>query len=131
MAEIFDFSGLKTPVTATWKTDLHELVVKKLDWDDKVPDSLRPLWEDNFQLMGDLKNIRYKRAVVPEDALNLDIETLEFGDASKTLVCVAIYVRFKRKCGKHSCQLILGKSRLVPETMTQPRAELFAAFADL
>ena len=130
VAEVFDFSGLYTPITATWKTDLHELVVKKLDWDDAIPDTLRPLWEDNFKLMGELKNLSYKRAVVPEDAVNLDIETLEFGDASKSLVCVAIYVRFKRKCGKHSCQLILGKSRLVPDTMTQPRAELFAALVN-
>ena len=130
VAEVFDFSGLNTPITATWKTDLHELVVKKLDWDDSVPDTLRPLWDNNFQLMGELKNLRYKRAVIPEDAVNLEIETLEFGDASKTLVCVAIYVRFKRKCGNYSCQLILGKSRLVPETMTQPRAELFAALVN-
>ena len=42
-------------------------------------------------------------------------------------MCAAIYVRFQRKCGSHSCQLILSKTRLVPDGMSQPRAELYAA----
>ena len=127
VAENFDFSGLITPITATWKLDLHDLVIRKLDWDDQIPDSLRPLWEENFRLMGDLKSLTYQRAVIPHDAVNLDVETLEFGDASKSLVCAAIYVRFLRRCGTYSCQLLFAKSRLVPENMTQPRAELYAA----
>ena len=77
--------------------------------------------------MGKLKDIRYHRAVVPVDAVDLNIETLEFGDASQSVVCVAIYVRFLRTCGSYSCQLLLAKSRLVPEGTTQPRGELFAA----
>ena len=39
-----------------------------------------------------------------------------------------MYVRFKRKCGKSSCQLIFSRSRIIPNGMTIPRAELFAAF---
>ena len=74
--------------------------------------------------------MKYKRAVVPHDAVSLEMTTLEFGDASQILICVAIYVRFLRKCGKYSCQLLLAKSRLVPEGMTQPRAEFFAAVSN-
>ena len=127
VAEVFDFSGLISPITASWKVDLHDLVVRKLDWDDTLPDNLRPLWETNFKLMGELADIKFQRAIIPEDAANLNISTLEFGDASKSLVCAAIYVRFLRKCGSYSCQLILSKTRLVPDGMTQPRAELYAA----
>ena len=119
--------GLATPITAAWKVDLRQFVDRQLKWDGAIPDNLRPLWESNFAMIGQLKDLRYKRAVVPDDAASLEIETLEFGDASKVLVCVAIYVRFLRKNGSYSCQLLLGKSRLVPEGMSQPRAEMYAA----
>ena len=125
VGEVFDFTGMLTPITASWKVDLRDL--KHLHWDEAIPENLRPLWEENFKLMGTVRNITYRRAVVPDDAADLDINTLDFGDASKILVCVAIYVRFRRKCGKFSCQLLFGKSRLVPEGTTQPRAEMYAA----
>ena len=115
------------PILATMKVDLHELVILKLDWDDAIPNSYRAMWESHFAMIQEINNIRYYRTVVPEDAVDLDVITLDFGDASKVLVCVAIYARFKRKCGSYSCQLVFARSRLVPEGMTQPRAELFAA----
>ena len=127
VAEIFDFSGLLSPITASWKVDLHELVVRKLDWDDAIPENLHALWTNNFELMGQLKDLKFNRAVIPPDAANLDITTLEFGDASKTIACAAIYLRFLRKCGSYSCQLILSKTRLVPDEMSQPRGELYAS----
>ena len=77
--------------------------------------------------MKELKDLFFDRAVIPEDAIDLNVELLDFGDASKILVCVAIYARFKRKSGGYSCQLIFGRSRLVPDGTTQPRAELYAA----
>ena len=55
------------------------------------------------------------------------MNTLDFGDASQFLVCVAIYARFQRKCGAYSCQLIFSRSRLVPNGMSQLRAKLYAA----
>lgn len=127
VGEIFDMAGLLSPITATWKLDLHELVTLNLAWDDSIPENLRPVWETTFKQMAEIKDLRYQRAVVPADAANLDIETLEFGDASRVLVCVAVYVRFQLKNNSYSCQLLLGKTRLVPDGMSQPRAELYAA----
>ena len=127
VAELYDITGLITPIVATMKLDLRDLVRRRMDWDDVLPDNLRNLWQDHFELMKEIKQIKYQRAVVPEDAANLDIQTLDFGDASKNLICVAIYVRFKKKDGLFSCQLIFGRSKLISEEYTQPRAELFAA----
>ena len=120
VGEVFDMSGLLTPITGTWKIDFHDLVTCHLAWDDAIPNNLRPVWETNFKHMSEIKDLRYQRAVVPADAANLDIETLEFGDASKVLVCAAIYVRFLRKDKSYSCQL------LVPDETSQPRGELFS-----
>ncbi|MEO0405580.1 MAG: hypothetical protein AAF193_11975, partial [Bacteroidota bacterium] len=77
-------------------------------------------------MMKEIKSIHYKRAIIPEDAQNLNIETLDFGDASENLACAAVYVRFKRKNGSYSCQLIFTRSKVLDKT-TQPRGELIAA----
>ncbi len=130
VGEVFDLAGLCAPVTGTFKIDLHTLTVRKLKWDDTIPDELRALWISHFDMIAELKNLRYHRAVIPEDAVNVNAELLDFGDASKVLICAAIYVRFKRKNGEHSCQLLLGKTKIVPEGMSQPRAELYAALVN-
>ena len=89
--------------------------------------NLQSIWLDHLEMMSEIRNLRYKRAVVPEDADNLNITLLDFGDASKSLVCAAIYVRFERKNGEFSCQLIFSRSKLVPDGSTQPRGELFSS----
>ena len=77
-------------------------------------------------MIQEIGSIRFKRAVVPEDASNLNFETLDFADASQSMICVAIYARFKRKSGGHSCQLLFARSKIVPKDMPMPRAELLA-----
>ena len=57
-------------------------------------------------MIQELKNIRYRRAIVPDDALSLNIETLDFCDASTVMACTATYARFQRCNGQHSCQLV-------------------------
>ena len=119
---IFDPKGLLAPIICSLKIDLKELTILKLDWDDEIPDNLRQIWASNFEMIKDLKNVRYKRAVVPDDAVNLNMETIDFSDASQKMMCVAIYVRFLRKSGEHSSQLIFSRTKIVPEDMTLPRA---------
>ena len=70
--------------------------------------------------------MEFRRAVVPEDALNLDITTIDTADASEELICSAMYARFKLKSGKYSCQLIFARSKIIHD-LTIPRAELAAA----
>jgi len=130
VAEVFDIAGLITPITATMKVDLHGLVQRRMDWNDALPDSLRNLWLSHFEMLQEIKIIKFKRAVILSDAINLTINTLDFGDDSEDLICAAIYARFERKGGDFSCQLVFVRSRLVPDEMTQPRAELYAALVN-
>ena len=127
VGEVWDLLGMFVPITARLKLDLHELVALKLNWDDEVPETLRALWCENFELINKLDGIHFSRATVPSDAVSLDMETIEAGDASTELMCAAVYVRFKRKSGNYSCELVIGKTKLVPTGMTVPRAELLAA----
>ena len=94
VSEIFDLIGKVSPLIASMKIDLQQLVHLNLDWDDTVPEHLRQPWESNFEMMKEIGNLRFKRAVIPEDAVNLEVNTLDFGDASHSMVCVAIYARF-------------------------------------
>ena len=65
--------------------------------------------------------------IVPLNAKNLDIITIDAGDASPSLICTAIYARFECKDGTFSCQLVFARSKVVPEGTSVPRAELMAA----
>ena len=126
VGEIFDLRGLVAPITAKFKIDMHQLVTRPLNWDDVLPPELRTIWCSNFELMEELKNVRFKRAIIPSDAVNLEINTIDTADASKSIACAAIYARFKRKNGRYSCQLVFARTKLLPEDNNQPRGELVA-----
>ena len=127
VAEVFEPLGKLTPIIISWKLDISLLHRSGLTWDDILPDNLRKTWVSHFEMMQEISQIKYKRAIVPVDAKNLDIVTLDTGDASSVAVCVAIYARFERKDGTFSCQLVFGRSRVLPEGTTIPRAELMAS----
>ena len=127
LAEIFDPLGRIAPIIASMKLDISHLHRSGLTWDDSLPDNLRSVWINNFEIMEEIKNIQFRRAVVPIDAKNLDIVTLDTGDASSKLICTAIYARFERKAGTYSCQLVFARSKVLPEDVSTPRAELMAA----
>ena len=125
-AEVFDLVGRVAPILAGLKVDISILHLRTLGWDDPIPSELKEIWAANFNLIEEIGNIEFRRAVVPPDAVNLDIETIDMADASENLVCSAIYVRFLRKDGTYSCQLIFARTRII-HNMTIPRAELIAA----
>ena len=125
VAEIFDLTGKVSPITAPMKMDLQELVHHKLDWDDTIREDLRPIWESNFKIMKDIGTLRFKHGIIPEDAVDLNINTLDFGDASQSMVCVCIYARFKGRVEPIRVNLYF----LVQEWYHRVclRAELYAA----
>ena len=127
LAEVYDLTGKAMPIISSMKLDLHEIVQRKLDWDDVLPDNLRSVWLTNFEMIQEMKNLWYKRAVVPDDAISLDITTLDFGDASNMMACAAIYARFPRPNGVYSSQLVFARSKIIKEGTTQPRCEMVAA----
>ena len=127
VAEIFDPTGRAAPIIAGFKSDRSVLTDRKLDWEDRIPDDLRRIWTDNFEMMQELKHIRFKRAVIPDDAVSTDVQLLCVADASDILICVGIYARFQRRSGAYSCQLLFGRTKVVPKDTSIPRSELLAA----
>ena len=63
---------------------------QKLDWDDRVPQDLLSKWKENFDLINKMGEIKFQRCVIPDDAVNLEMETIEVGDASSKMACSAV-----------------------------------------
>ena len=125
-SEIFDPLGRAAPIVAGIKLDISALHKACSGWEDPIPSDLKAIWAENFDLIEEMRNIQFNRAVVPPDAVSLDVETIDTADASENLVCAAIYVRFLRKNGSHSCQLIFARTKII-HGLSIPRAELVAA----
>ena len=58
-------------------------------------------------------NIKFYRALFPEDAVSVDIETIDMEDAGEDLTCAATYARFKRRNGDYSCQLVFSRTKMI------------------
>ena len=126
VAEIFDPCGLVAPITGGMKTDISFLHERKLGWQERIPGELMEIWSENFNVIQELGQLKFNRAVIPENAVNLDVETINVADAGDNLICAAVYARYKLKSGKYSCQLIFARTKVVHD-LTTPRAELEAA----
>ncbi len=85
-------------------------------------------WVGNMEQIQALRGVNFQRTVIPDDAVNTQIELLVHTDASQNLGVVAIFGRVLRKNGLYSCQQLTGRSKLLTG-MTIPKAELKAAVA--
>jgi hypothetical protein len=126
-AQVFDPTGKSVPITGGIKLDVSHLHKLGLKWEDVIPDNLRGIWADNREMLEELGTLKYNRVVVPPNAKNLEITTIDAGDASPNLICTAIYARFECRDGTYACQLVFARSKVVPEGTSVPRAELMAA----
>ena len=126
VAGVYDTLGLLTPVTARLKLDLHDLCAEKLDWDTPIPEKYLQKWVRNLEDIQQLREIRFRRTVIPSDAASLEIELICSSDASQEIAVATVHSRIKLKSGGYHCQLLAAKSKLV-SSLTIPRAELKAA----
>ena len=60
---------------------------------------------------------------MPDNALNMKIETIDTADASNKMTCAAVYARFKLRDGSYACQLVFSRSKIVPDDTSLPRTE--------
>ena len=80
-----------------------------------------------MSMIQEIGSLRFQRVVLPEDAVNLDINTIDAANASSKMICIAIYVRLLRRNVTCSCQLVFSRSKVVPDGLCQPRTELLPA----
>ena len=124
---VYDPIGLLTAVTSRFKLDLHGLCKQEnLDWDDKIPEKYLLTWIKNIDDIQLLRQIKFRRAIIPPDAASDKVSLLVSCDASQNLAVATVHARVKRNNGEYSCQLLTAKSRIVNHS-TVPKGELRAA----
>ena len=126
VAGVYDPTGLATAVTSRLKLDLHDLCLENLGWDDQIPDSYLERWLVNLDDIQALREIRFRRTIIPPDAASLDLDLIVSSDASKSIAIASVHARVLLTSGMYSCQLLTAKSKIVRYN-TIPRAELRAA----
>ena len=71
VGQVFDHTGRLTPIIAGFKSDISQLYRSGLKWDDEIPENLRRIWSSNYEIIKEIKQLRYKMAIIPLDAKNI------------------------------------------------------------
>ena len=99
------------------------------DWDDPLPEHLRPRWESWKGDLNSLKRLQINRYYVPAtfgDVMNKELH--HFFDASTAGYGQCTYLRLINKNNDVHCSFVMGKARVSPTKVTTiPRLELTAA----
>ncbi|KAL4008001.1 hypothetical protein ACER0C_001853 [Sarotherodon galilaeus] len=129
VASIFDPLGFVAPFILVGKKLLQRMCQEKLDWDEPLPEDLKPQWEAWLRDLQNLSSIKISRCYVPSTSDQVkQYELHSFSDASVTGYGVCSYLRTVTKFGEVQCTLVMGKARVAPTKVTTiPRLELSAA----
>ncbi|XP_077991041.1 uncharacterized protein LOC144445377 [Glandiceps talaboti] len=106
---------------------------KGTNWDETLPNELRPKWESWLSEIPKLGDLKIRRCYKPEGFKDLKkVELHHFSDASQTGYGQSSYLRLIDTQDNVHCSLVLGKARVVPlRPITIPRLELQAAVVSI
>ena len=86
-----------------------------------MPLLTRNKWVKMFWRFELHRALHFTRPVMPVDAINTKLRTLNGGDAASPVVMMGSWGGFERSNGDWSCQLLLGRSILADENLTIPK----------
>ena len=89
-------------------SELHQC---HLNWEDPIPKEIKNIWD--AKLIKEIGNLKFCRAILPEDTISLDIDTIDTADTGEKLICAAVYARFKLRNETILCQLIFSRTKIV------------------
>nr|XP_054587464.1 uncharacterized protein LOC129152993 [Nothobranchius furzeri] len=129
VASIYDPLGFIAPFVLLGKQVLKQMCKDKVDWDEEIPDYLRPQWESWITDLPELADVQIKRCYIPPDFGRVNgFELHHFADASTSGYGECSYLRVTNQEGQVHCCLVMGKARITPNNiMTIPRLELLAS----
>ncbi|XP_062704228.1 uncharacterized protein LOC134286610 [Aedes albopictus] len=126
ISRLFDPLGFVSPVVLVAKLLMQALWVRKLEWDEPIPEDLLAQWLKLSNSLTSLNQAKIPRCVIPEECETFEIHG--FADASSSAYGACLYLRAVKGNGDTCCNLFTSKSRVAPLTeMTIPRKELCAA----
>ena len=99
VAKFWDPMGLLTLLTSRLKLDLRSVTLLGLGWDDKIPDQYLDTWVRNLSDIETAKEIRFRRAVIPTNALDCYVDMITSTDASENIAVACVHTRVRLQQG--------------------------------
>jgi len=99
--------------------------LKKLPWDETVPEEIKKPWSKWVKSIKSCKSVIIPRSVA--HGKDSDIIIHGFSDASKSAISVAVNVTSLDKEAVQDQHLLVAKSRIAPKDAAIPRLELIGA----
>ena len=81
---------------------------------------------ENFQILEDIRDIRYVRCEIPHDALRKSVRVWLQCDGADDGMIIVAHVGYERTNGEYSCSHLIAKNLLSPSGWSTPRIELHA-----
>ena len=106
------------------KVIFSKLCLKKLRWDEKVPDDIAKEWENFTTKLAAAKSVKFPRLTLSDKPGSMKLHG--FCDASLTVICAAVYIISSGRNGKKQV-LVVSKNRVAPKETSVPRLELIRA----
>ena len=127
ISKTFDVLGWLSPVILNMKLLYRELWLRKLDWDQQVPEDLKMQHKQWRQDLSLLSEVRLPRCYFTGS--NPTSITLHgFSDASKNAFSAVVYLRATYASDSPSASLVLSKTRVAPlDGRSIPELELCGA----
>jgi hypothetical protein len=125
-ASIFDPLGLLSPAIIAYKIFLQKLWQDKLQLDKLLPVHLQQEWNQLFQTIPTLSQLKINRKVICSSATNIQLH--RFCDSSEQAYGACLYLRSIDNNNKTSCELWCFTSKMaLLKQLTIPRLEFCAA----
>ncbi|XP_071053632.1 uncharacterized protein [Onthophagus taurus] len=126
IARLFDPLGWLSPLIVTAKIFMQDLWIRKLDWDESLPNDLALKWISFLNDIRTIPAIRVPRWLGIEQNVT-SIELHGFADASNAAFGAVVYLRAFGDSDVR-VSIISSKTKVAPlKTVTIPRLELCAA----
>ena len=126
---VYDPLGFVAPVILVGKQLLQELCRENVDWDEPIPENLRPRWETWRRELHVLEELRIPRCYKPKEFGEVkSVEIHHFCDASQVGYGQCSYLRLRNEENKSHVSVVMAKARVAPlKSVTIPPLELTAA----
>ncbi|XP_071581646.1 uncharacterized protein [Temnothorax nylanderi] len=126
LSRVFDPLGWVAPVTITAKIIMQSLWLRKIEWDEPLPNDLLQRCLGYQAQLADLSKISIPRWT-GQDSEVQDIEIHGFSDASNSAYAAVVYLRVA-SMGSVRISILYAKTKIAPlKVQSVPRLELLAA----
>ena len=110
---VCDIPGLASPVIISGKILYSHVCLKKLSWDEEVPDEIREPWKRWIKCLTRTPSVSIPSSVINGEVVKMVLHG--FLDASKLAISVAIYIVAFYSTPDVSQHLLVSKSRITPK----------------